>query len=450
MGNVRLHYFFYTRVHMIKRHISSRWYFFISLVLLLGLFSSRNLFSGEIDTTSESEIYLVIVADKYQSSPSLDRFVSFRSKEFDVQTVIGSNIGTTKDDFRDYVRSVMPCYVLLVGDYGDFPTHVVGYNNAIESYNYYVASSLTGHPRPDIPLGLFLVESEEELGNIVTKTIYTENNISSYPREYYAHAGSNEPLWPWSVEFNEELLTEMYDRYFINEGYNFTLATALDDTPNDAWTDIRMINRGIKYLIYHGHGQIHKWVFGLGVGGLPQLKNDIFPFVFSFSCSTGTFSGEVNGQSRDCFAKKMVASEYGAVAFFGAYNISGRGMNPLLEGTVNGLFNHEVNNRLGDILIYAFNNTTNPNTVNQYYPVVTELERTRSAWQFHLFGDPALLIDALKGDLNGDKRIDFFDFTIMSLQWQQNADDLVADIDRSGAVDIIDLSYLAENWLGQP
>lgn len=432
---------------MIKKYFSVIRHVTITLLVLFAFVSSRALWARGFDTTSEKEVYLVIVTDQYQSSPSLNTFISFRNEDFDVQTVVRSSIGTTKDHFRNYIRNLMPAYVLLVGDYGDFPTHIVQYNKTIESYNYYVASSLTGHPCPDIPLGLFLIESEEELANIVTKTIYTETNISSYPLEYYAHAGSNEPVWPWPVEFNEELLTEMHDQYFLNEGYNFTLATALDDTPNDAWTDIGMINNGVKYMIYHGHGLIHKWAFGLGVGGIPQLNNDIYPFIFSFSCSTGSFSGEVNGHSNDCFAKKIVASKHGAVVFFGAYNVSGRGMNPLLEGLVNGLFNPQVKNRIGDVLIYAFANTTNPDTVNKYYPEVTELERTRSAWQFHLFGDPALLMDAPKGDLNNDKRIDWLDFRIISQQWQQVGDGLTADIDRSGKVNVLDLSLLAENWL---
>lgn len=417
------------------------------LLVLTLLVVSRTLYSGDGRTNLEKEVYLVLTSETFLSSPSLDAFISFRSKDFDVLAVAGSDIGTTKDDFRNYIRNLMPSYILLVGNYGDFPAHYIPYDKPVESYNYYVASSLTGHPAPDIPLGLFFVETEEELGNIVNKTIIAENNISSYPLRYYAHAGSNEPLWPWPVEFNEELLTEMYDKYFKDEHYDFTMATALDDTPNDAWTDINMINSGIKYMIYHGHGQIHKWAFGLGVGGLPQLDNDIYPLIFSFSCSTGSFSGEVNGHTGQCFAKKMVADKNGAAAFFGAYNTSGRGMNPLMEGVVNGLFNIEVRNRLGDVLVYAFNNTTNPDTVNMYYPEVTEIERTRSAWQFHLFGDPALLIEKLKGDLDNDGRAGPADLEIMSRQWLSIGNGLAADINRSGRVDIIDLSHLAANWL---
>ena len=145
-------------------------------------------------------------------------------------------------------------------------------------------------------------------------------------------------------------------------------------------------------MIYHGHGMIYKWSFGLGVGGLPQLNNTIYPVILSFACLTGSFSGEIEGKKADCIAQKIVADENGAVAFLGAYNISGRGMNLLMEGTVNGFFNDSIDGRLGDALIHGFANTTNTNTVAQYYPTVSMAERIRAAWQFHLFGDPALII----------------------------------------------------------
>lgn len=240
-------------------------------------------------------------------------------------------------------------------------------------------------------MGLFVVENEDELNNIVSKTISTETNISKLPKKYFAHAGSREPLWPWPVEFNEEILTEMNTKYFANAGYQFSMATANDDTPNDALSDVEMINKGIKYLIYHGHGMISKWSFGMGVIGLSYLNNTVYPIVLSFSCLVGTFSGQADDYSGECYATKMMASPNGASAFLGAYNTSGRGQNALLEGLCNGLFNRKFE-RLGDAIIFGFNNTSLPNTVMKYYPVLNEVERTRTAWQFHLFGDPALRI----------------------------------------------------------
>lgn len=361
------------------------------IITLLSLLIVNQIY-GQLNETKNNNIYLIIVSDDYFNSNTLDTFITFREQDFTVQVIKGTDIGTTKDDYRNYIRSLMPNYVLLVGKYGDFPVHTVPYPQEVESYNYFVASSTTGHPNQDIPLGLFFAENITELENIVNKTISYETNFVNYPKEYYGHAGSNEALPPWPIEFNEEILTEMHTRYFDPESYNFTLSNANDSTPNDVWTDINMINSGISYMIYHGHGNINKWSFGLGTGGLPQLTNTIYPIVFSFSCLTGTFSGSVDTGTYDCFAQKITTIEHGAVAFFGAYNTAGKGMNQILEGAINGLFNDTITPRLGNILLHAYANTNNTNTVDLYYPTVTAIERERAAWQFHLFGDPALKV----------------------------------------------------------
>jgi hypothetical protein len=371
------------KVKSIVHHLFLKILFFLLIV---------NQIYGHPKETKTNDIYLIIASDDYFNSNVLDTFISFREQDFTVQLVKGSTIGTTKDDYRNYIRNLMPDYVLLVGKYGDFPVHTLPYPKEVESYNYYVASSTTGHPNQDIPLGLFLAENYSELKNIINKTISYENNYTTYPKEYYGHAGSNVALPPWPVEFNEEILTEMQTRYFDPESYNFTLANANDSTPNDVWTDINMINRGIRYMIYHGHGNIMKWSFGLGVGGLSQLTNTIYPIIFSFACLTGTFSGGVGSITYDCFAQKITTAEHGAVAFLGSYNASGKGMNQILEGAINGLFNDTITPRLGNVLLHAYANTNNTNTVNLYYPAVQAIERERAAWQFHLFGDPALKI----------------------------------------------------------
>jgi hypothetical protein len=364
-------------------------HYFVRLLFLLLIINHSY---GQPNETKTDNVYLIIASDDYFNSTILDTFVTFREQDFTVQVVKGSNIGTTKEDYRNYVRSMMPDYVLIVGKYGDFPIHTVPYPKEVESYNYYVASSTSGHPNQDIPLGLFFAENITELENIINKTINYENNFMNYPKKYFGHAGSIDALDPWPVQFNEEILTEMQTRYFGPESYNFTLANANDSSPNDAWTDINMINSGIRYMIYHGHGNINKWSFGLGTGGLPQLTNTVYPVIFSFSCLTGTFSGSVDASTYDCFAQKITTIEHGAVAYLGAYNVASKGMNQLLEGTVNGLFNDTITPRLGNVLLHAYANINNTNTVNLYYPIVEAVERERAAWQFHLFGDPALKI----------------------------------------------------------
>ncbi len=167
------------------------WFLFILYSVLIN-----NETDGQQQKSENNNLYLIIVSDQYLNSSPLLSFKSFREQEYNVQIAACSNIGVTKDDFRNYIRNLMPAYVLLVGKYSDFPVHIIPYPAEVKSFNYYVATSTTGHPNPDIPLGLFLVENESELSNIVTKTISYENSFRNYPNEYYAHAGSDAPLPP--------------------------------------------------------------------------------------------------------------------------------------------------------------------------------------------------------------------------------------------------------------
>ncbi len=354
--------------------------FNIACFLFLALFSN----------IGSSEEYLIFASAKYSESPSLKKFVEFRSSDFDVAIVEAESVGNSAEEFRAFVKNADPDYVLLIGSKIDFPAYAHDYpGGLIESYNYYVAEFAEGLPDPKIPIGLFFIDNESELNNAVNKTIAAERNLAQTPKKFYAHAGSREALPPWPVEFNEEILTEMYDKYFAREGYLFRLETAYDDTPNDAPADVRAFNNGIKYLFYHGHGNISKWSFGMGVDQIDYLQNETYPFVFSFSCLTGTFGGKIGDRVSPCFAEEIIAAERGACAFFGAYNKSGRGQNLLLEGLCEALAGDEVE-RIGDAILRAFRNDVPPETVEKYYQIVTNVERIRSFRQFHLFGDPAL------------------------------------------------------------
>jgi hypothetical protein len=343
--------------------------------------------------------YLIITTEDYFQSEDLQEFINFRSIDFEVDIVLNSNIGNSSEDFKNYLNKDKPDYVLLVGDYSDFPAKTIPYSKPVESYNYWVAEQVDSLFRINIPLGLFLVNNEDELSNIINKTIRFEQNIKQIPNKLYTHSGSIMPLKPWPIEFNDELLYEMYDSFFKNNNYLYQHESSLDETPNDAVKDIEVINNGVKYIIYHGHGNIQKWSFGMGVDGIKYLSNqEFFPIIFSASCLTGTFTGRIDTLEADCFATNMLASELGAVAFIGAYNVSTKGQNPILYGFCK-YVNSNSYKRLGDVLLTAFNSIDMPETVKKYYPHIQSYEYNRARLQFHLFGDPALLINSQSTDI---------------------------------------------------
>ncbi|PID28561.1 MAG: hypothetical protein CSB55_04315 [Candidatus Cloacimonadota bacterium] len=81
------------------------------------------------DNLETKELYLIIVSDDYTGSNYLTEFKNFREKDFNVKVVSPNDIGEDKDSYRNYIREIMPQYVLLIGKYGDFPTLKVPHNN---------------------------------------------------------------------------------------------------------------------------------------------------------------------------------------------------------------------------------------------------------------------------------------------------------------------------------
>lgn len=349
--------------------------------------------------------YLIITNLRYSSSEALKDFVNYRSSEFDVVIAINSEIGIQSKQYTNYIKQQSPKYVLLVGNYKDFPSESIPYSKPVESYNYWVATQIDSLFQIEIPLGLFFVENENELSNIVSKTIKFEQNLLSMPNKLYTHSGSIESLYPWPIEFNDEILNEMFTKFFKGNGYIHQHESSLDNTSNDALRDAEAINNGVKYIIYHGHGNIPKWSFGMGVQGIEHLTNtEFFPIIFSSSCLTGTFAGKIDTLAYDCFATKMLTSKNGAVAFIGAYNESSRGQNPLLYA-FSKYVNENKNNRLGDAFLKSLNNLELPETVKKYYPYVMSNEYNRARFQFHLFGDPALLINKETVNINENSNL---------------------------------------------
>jgi len=52
----------------------------------------------------------------------------------------------------------------------------------------------------------------------------------------------------------------------------------------------------------------------------------------------------------------------------------------------------------------------------------------------------------LKGDTNGDGRVDILDFNKLMVQWGMKGISLVADLNKDGVVDLLDFNRLLINW----
>ncbi|PID28559.1 MAG: hypothetical protein CSB55_04305 [Candidatus Cloacimonadota bacterium] len=61
---------------------------------------------------------------------------------------------------------------------------------------------------------------------------------------------------------------------------------------------------------------------------------------------------------------------------------------------------------MGNVVIRALKNKTNFETVNNYCPAVTDAQRAKMIWQYHLFGAPALKTEHFENTDNGCGKAD--------------------------------------------
>ena len=59
---------------------------------------------------------------------------------------------------------------------------------------------------------------------------------------------------------------------------------------------------------------------------------------------------------------------------------------------------------------------------------------------------PPVIPTTIKGDSNGDDKVDILDFNALLIQWGKTGSNLTADFDKNGVVDIFDFNLLLINW----
>jgi hypothetical protein len=236
-------------------------------------------------------------------------------------------------------------YVLLIGD---AQRHILTDLTDEDHYKWVAASydpdpSLTGSATDfyytcitetnpweydrigDLFIGRFPADNQNELYNIVQKTIDHETEAAFYAplnalyalggfldspgittiRDYFENPNG------FNYEYLPRLITPPYThtlRDYYNSSTNLTTSNLFSD-----------INSGIKLFSYYGHS--NEYVLAMGQSGASfdtisckqNLNNHFnYPFYIALSCSNGQF--DMNPYTNDCFAETL--TKYSAVAGF--------------------------------------------------------------------------------------------------------------------------------------
>lgn len=332
-----------------------------------------------------NEKYLIIAASKYMQNSDLQALIDYRTGDgFDVELVDNSSVGTTKDQYRDFIRGKMPTCVLLVGDDSDFPAHSFSFNMGqmitVKSFSYYICAKTSGEPSPEIAMGLFLVNSDSELKNMVTKTMAAEAANEEMPNTFVGVGGNKRQMGSLKPEHCDQVVQQMGEQFFEPEGYKNVQVYSYLQPVGDKQDIIAACNEGSRFINYNGHGMVNEWVYGWGNSDINSLTNEYYPYVLSCCCYTGTFD-------QNCMSRVYTTGPRGASAFIASYEQSSMGQHPLNYGLYDAILTKGIT-QYGLAFVFAANSDIIPTSCQSMPPnqQTTQLMQ----WQYHLYGDPAL------------------------------------------------------------
>ena len=265
-----------------------------------------------------TEIYLMITPPEYEST--LTYFANYkRNIGYDVKVVTTNIIGSSVSSIKNYIQnqynntSTRPTYVLLVGDIDKIPvyegnTSTIDKENPTTDLGY---SLLEGSDNlADVFLGRFSVSNNDDLKNIINKTIYMEMNMHRFPKKAKFWAGTDETS-NWIYMESEFRRGHNYVIPYSFEPLGYNCEKLYQPNPKDKV--IYALNDNPLFYLYSGHGDISD-LNGYYAAAFTsyEVNNTVFPCFFAFACKSGHYFSPI------CMGEGLTrAKNKGVVSYFG-------------------------------------------------------------------------------------------------------------------------------------
>lgn len=345
-----------------------------SILIFLPLIPLKNY-------SQNQETRKMIIASYHSFTPLLSSFTEAKNKDnidcYILSTDSGSNFQALKQQI-DSVYTIFPAdFLLLIGDY----QHIPSFHIEEGLSDIYYTFENENIPVPRMAVGRFSVENEQDLQTMINRSI-TRKPSSKHV------AGIA------SLEISE--LTQMYDYEQIRIMGNTMLENGFlksselfdgsqggnDKDGNPTYKDIlSVLNTGTTWVNYAGYGSYEGWHTGSFENHhIDSLNDNIeLPIIISASCLGGHFA------NRTCFAEKWMRSTkdrnpIGATAVIMPSSLADwdASLSAMIIMTQN--ISIDNNHRLGDLYLLGYNH------------IINEMQRSKDAYCWVLFGDPSLWI----------------------------------------------------------
>ena len=272
---------------------------FLGIIFVLSVSISFSIFAQLKDSSNQAD-YIIITPSQFVNT--IQPFANWRQqKGLNVKVVelqqIYSEFPDSSEPYsiRDFISYTLtywndpkPRYVLLVGNSELLPDYKVPsrfadtthYEDSVAIDEWYSVNSYQSDTKPDIELGRLPVNNEQELNNIIDKTIYFEDSLSfkDYNTDFLFLTDKTQPA----------LFEDQANKFIDNTvPYDFSIDTifAGQDSIVERTREKLFValNSGTLFLSYYGHGAPYTWskynIFT--VGDVDSLQKNNFPFIFT-------------------------------------------------------------------------------------------------------------------------------------------------------------------------
>ena len=269
------------------------------------------------NTTNNQDGYLIIVYDDFYEE-ILPLAIWKETIGFNVTVQNTSQIpgGPTNYNIYNYIKeaytnwTIPPSYILLVGDTGQIPTYI-GTESSTATDLEYVKMNDNDY-FPDIFIGRFPAQTESHVTAMVDKVLYYEqgNFVSNDWIKKAVFMAGNDHYYLTEATHSYVISNYLTPNNFIcDKLYEVSYGATTQDVKNS-------FNNGRNLAVFSGHGAVTYWDDGprFYQSDVNSLTNqDMYPFVCSHACKTGTFD------YNECFGETIVRAENKAgLAFWGS------------------------------------------------------------------------------------------------------------------------------------
>lgn len=310
------------------------------------------------------------------------------------------DVGTTAADVTTYIQNYYDdnptlSFVLLVGDYDQIPSELTGGTwGGGQDPLYSLVSGADEYP--DIIIGRFSAETEDEVTTMVDRSIFYEN----MSQENWLHQGagiaSSEGTGDddeYDYEHLRNIRTDLLNWHYTSVDELYEGDQGGDDQPGTPSVNLISgnINNGRSIINFTGHGSETSWgwfdpgwVDVFSSTDVDALTNDNkLPFIFSVACVVGNFT------SYTCFAESWLRATNsgtdqptGAIGFYGS-TINQSWAPPMqAQDAFNLLLTTEANSTFGALCYNA-----SISMIDEYGVAGVNMFNT-----WHIFGDPSIVV----------------------------------------------------------